>query len=237
MQFETTWGNELNKLDHIGWGWLESPEMKRLVALEGNLASFPSDIILPKLKDAYRCSRILNEAPGNYNFNTSFCLYQISLFMVMFKMERYTRPFSNVIELGAGIGNFSRIFRQFIEVDNYTILDIPTMSRFSSRFLDAHNLETEFVDSRNIETLKGRRFDLFISNICMSEIEQTWRQAIIDTLWPNCFSLYCIDGDSNNTEFDKWLIGEVGNKFDMVHAEPFTQKLWKGQKIYYGQKL
>jgi putative sugar O-methyltransferase len=174
---------------------------------------------------------VLKENEEIISFNSLVSMHQVSLFIEKYDDTRI----SSVVELGAGLGNFSRIFRKYIETNHYTILDLPVMMKFSKKFLDAHGMKQEYIESDNFESLKGRIFSLFVSNICMSEMPKERCQGIIDVVWPNCKRLFIIDG--HDEPFNSWLSGQIVKHFDKVQVFPYLKSMWKGQKVYVGQKL
>jgi len=46
----------------------------------------------------------------------------------------------NVLEIGAGIGNYCKLFRETYEVNSYTILDLESMLKISQVFLDSYKI-------------------------------------------------------------------------------------------------
>lgn len=234
MLFITKWGKELAKLSDQNFDFLHSDEIKKFIAMEGRIEKLEnSSDLMKSLIAGYTPSHVLKEDKGKICFNSMLCIFQVSLYIDSLCGD----PLNNVLELGAGFGNFSRIFRQFIEVRQYEIFDIPVMSRFARKFLKEHLLPTLIFNSAtDIEYAHATNYDLFISNICMSEMPHNWRQEIVDRIWPNCKYLFMIDGDSeDNKEFDLWLTSQIRKHFNVIGVKPF-RSLWEGQSVYVARK-
>jgi protein-L-isoaspartate O-methyltransferase len=233
MPYITEWGKELAKLSDNDFDFLISDEIKKFIAMEGRVERLEqAGDLMKSLISGYNPSHVLREDKGKICFNSILCLHQVSLYIELLSGN----PLNNVIELGAGFGNFSRIFRQYVEVFQYEIFDIPIMSRFAKKFLREHFLQTLIFNSAtDIEYAHATNYDLFISNICMSEMPQEWRQEVVDRIWPNCKTLFVIDGDSNNKAFDVWLEEQIKKHFSTVKITPFKY-LWEGQNVYVARK-
>jgi hypothetical protein len=222
------WGKELKDLSSDDFGFLGDKQMQHRIALGGVFEGPPTDA-MNDILEGYVPSEVLGEPP--IHFNTMVHVHQLSMLHEVFHFV----PRLKVIEVGAGIGNLSRIFRDFTDVAEYTILDIPEMSRFSRKFLDAHGLKTEFVNSANYDVLADRKFDLFISNICLSEIPHIFREGMLDTILPNCERLFVIDGDKAAPEFKPWLEAKISKNFKDIIAREYTA-MWEEQITYTASK-
>jgi putative sugar O-methyltransferase len=235
MPYTTEWGKELAKLSDDNFDFLKSNEIKKFIALDGRVERIEqASDLMKSMIAAYVPSSVLGESPGRISFNSMLCIYQVSLYIESLKGN----PVNRVLELGAGFGNFSRVFRQYIDVRQYEIYDIPVMSRFARKFLKAHYLERStliFDSATDIDLAHITKYDVFISNICMSEMPHPWRQEIIEKVWPNCKAVFIIDGDSNDITYDMWLASCLKRYFDIVQIIPF-KSVWKGQSVYVGRK-
>ena len=226
------WGTELEEVSAENYDFLESDILSRIIVMGGQHTDLKkAKPWFRKMVDDYKRSEILKESQDNVHFNSMVCLDQISRLLRIFKDLSGMK----VLELGAGIGNFSRIFRQFVDTKSYTILDLPVMSKFSKKFLGGHSLETEFVDSDKYHELADRKFDLFVSNICLSETPMDFRNEIINSIWGNCNRLFVIDGDANDPTFDIWLRGSIKKHFNDITALQYNQ-IWKEHYIYVAKR-
>ena len=167
------------------------------------------------------------------NKNTKVMQTEVDELLVRLKVEN-----ANVLEMGAGFGNFCRCFNNKTKLGSYSILDTPSMLRFSKSFLQHHKISCEFISVENYRSLFGRKFDLFVSNICISETPEDYRNDVLDNIWPNCKKLFVIDGDGRpGSLFNDWLEVKVKNHFKKVIIEemPYKKCRQKNQKLFIGE--
>jgi hypothetical protein len=115
----------------------------------------------------------------------------------------------------------------------YTILDTPAMSRFAKKFLNHHNYsDVQFEEDS--KKLVGKEFDLFISNICLSETPEKYRQFLFDEIMPNCKRCFIIDGDGKDDSYNEWLEKSVKTYFPepMIYSIPTPWNV----KVYMGEQ-
>jgi hypothetical protein len=87
-----------------------------------------------------------------------------------------------VLEMGGGFGNFCRLFSNRKKNVDYTILDLPEMIKFSSKFLISNCIPCKFVKIENAEEILNKGFDLFVSNYCLSETPEEFRKLFLKVL-------------------------------------------------------
>jgi hypothetical protein len=79
-----------------------------------------------------------------------------------------------ILEFGGGYGNVCRLlFKLVININNYTIIDIPGMSRLQEFFLKKNLDETQLeriLYSDSLNEVKKQKFDLVIANHSLSEL-------------------------------------------------------------------
>ncbi len=150
----------------------------------------------------------------------------------------------SVLEVGAGFGNFCRILSKKVKVSKYTILDTNTMLRFSKTFLMYYNIECNFVSTNNFEMIFDEKFDLFISNICLSETPREYREVLLNNVLPNCARLYIINADKrahptlDGGHFNEWLEDTIRKYFKRVIIKPIPYNICyqKYCNLYIGEK-
>lgn len=174
---------------------------------------FKRFIIMPLKRNTEMCLREIDILLNNFNFNDKI----------------------NVLEVGAGFGNFCRLMHNKCNINNYTILDTPSMIRFSSSFLNHHNIKCNFITSENYENVFNLKFDLFVSNICISETPEEYRENLLENVFPNCKNLYMIDGCKE--EYNIWLKNKIKKHFNDVSINPISYEicLQKHQNLYIGK--
>ena len=149
-----------------------------------------------------------------------------------------------VLEVGAGFGNFCRILSKKVKVSKYTILDISSMLRFSKTFLKHHNIKCNFVSIDDFEMLFDENFDLFVSNICLSETPREYRETFLNGVLPNCARLYIINADKrahpdlDGGYFNAWLEETIRKFFNRVVIKPISYNICfqKYCNLYIGEK-
>ena len=139
----------------------------------------------------------------------------------------------SILEVGAGWGNLCRCIHDILNVSDYTILDTKSMIRFSSKFLNEHNVNCNFVDCNVFENLFNKKFDIFVSLSCLSETPEQYRIKLLNNVLPNCSAAYIIDGDSDRMSY-KWIYETLYNNFDNVIISEI--KYLGKQKAYIATK-
>ncbi len=172
------------------------------------------------------------EANVDVGDNTVMCKAEASILVSEFPELRSPR----VLEVGGGFGNFCRVLHHAVSPAEYTLLDTPSMLRLAEAFLRAHGInDCEFMASTEIERLRERQFDLFVSNICLSEMLPEYRKRLLELALPRCSYCFVIDGDGRNTEYNGWLGKQVKACFSTVRIFP-VRTPWKNQKAFVGEK-
>lgn len=190
----------------------------------------------------------LDELPCDYNFiidNIYFKKFIISPFKmntyIMHNEVTVLRSFinawdKNILEVGAGYGNFCRCLHDRVQVEDYTILDTKSMIRFSKSFLAHYDIPCTFVESDRYKDLFDKKFDLLVSNICLSELPVDYREDLLNGVLPNCDSVFIID--SGYVGFSSWLEQKITKFFtDVCFLEiPDLVSAQKNQRIFSGNK-
>jgi len=166
-----------------------------------------------------------------FRYNTVVMHQEISLLFSHFDVKNYS-----ILEVGACFGNFCRCLCERTSVESYTILDTINMLRFSKTFLGVCNINTVFVESDLYTTLFDKKFDLLISNICISELPELYANDLLDNVLPNCKSVFIID--SAIKEFRVWLETKLIKYFDesSFYNIPDSLSLQTNQKLFLGRK-
>lgn len=122
----------------------------------------------------------------------------------------------NILEVGSGVGNFCKTLQEKFVVDTYTILDTPSMLRISKFFLNHYDIPYTAVSCDDYEELSYKDFDLCVSNLCMSELPEDYRDSLLVDVLCNCKYAFFID--TVKPEFAEDFINKLRNysKFNDV---------------------
>lgn len=139
----------------------------------------------------------------------------------------------NILEVGAGFGNFCLNINEKINISEYTILDTKSMTRFSSKFLEHHGIKCNFIHPENLEDLFCKKFNLFISIGCLSETPKQYMEDIIENILPNCNMAYIKDGNSSDdNKYNNYLKSSFEKNFENTTKFPASCKLWNQKEIF-----
>ncbi|MBU0958727.1 MAG: putative sugar O-methyltransferase [Nanoarchaeota archaeon] len=207
----------------ISTTWIDlNSQLDRLI-LDDSLSFIESDII----------NRVII---GGFEKNTKVCKNEVKLLLNNFSII----DSQSVIEIGGGYGNFCRIFQENIPTKEYTIVDTNNMLRLSRYFLDTKKVKCNFVDTNKIESIFGKKFSLFVSNICLSEIPEEHRVFILDNILPNCGAFFIIDANKflvgGGEEFSKHLMSILEKYFFVRTIECSNICFQKNHDLYIGTK-
>jgi putative sugar O-methyltransferase len=101
----------------------------------------------------------------------------------------FTKKQIKIVEIGGGYGGLALFIKQILrdyEID-YTIVDLPEPSALQHKYLSQVNLsEVKTVSCFDIDTLATEKFDLVISNYCISEISEENKNQYFEKLIKNC---------------------------------------------------
>ena len=98
-----------------------------------------------------------------------------------------------ILEIGCGYGGLAREILKGISV-SYTVVDNELMLVQTRKFLLD---KVEYITANNIETLYGRKFELFIAHACLSEFPFEYRKYVLKDIMKNCQKVSVIDYDDN----------------------------------------
>lgn len=125
----------------------------------------------------------------------------------------------SVLEVGPGTGRFAEMMMERFEISSYAILDIETQIGDSMKRLAGKMCE--FVVSQDYQSLFGRSFDLFVSNICLPETPGYYRDALAKGVFPNCEAAFVIGGDAKDAgdDYARWVRDVFDKNFQLVSEE------------------
>jgi len=144
------------------------------------------------------------------SLNTTLMNTEIDLLEKFIQIDNFS-----ILELGAGFGNYCKVLHEKANIKKYTILDTPSMLRFSKFYLNAFNIPCTFIESDKYEEIGNETFDLFISNICLSEIPTEFLESLLAFVLPKCDKLAVID--DRNSPFRDWFLSFVDSLKHFSH--------------------
>lgn len=135
----------------------------------------------------------------------------------------------SVIEIGAGYGAYCEEFHNQIKVKDYTIVDTKSMLRFSKAYLKEKCINCTFLDTE--EPLPERNWDLFISNVCISEIPDEHAKEMLSYLFKRVKRVAIIDCEL------PWLSDLIKENFDTCSKTSCPECNQNNHYLYLGEKL
>jgi hypothetical protein len=139
----------------------------------------------------------------------------------------------SVLEIGAGIGNFCKIFQEQFKVKEYTLLDTPSMLRISKFFLDFYKVSYKTVSTDEYKILYGKKFDLCVSNMCFSELPKKYTDDLLKNVVSNCFNTFIVD--TTELEFRKDLCNKLlsYSKFENLECAGYKDFYLSNHGVYF----
>lgn len=104
----------------------------------------------------------------------------------------------SILEIGCGYGGLARETLKRKSV-SYTVVENEEMLILAKRFLGDG---VEYIDAAEIETLQGRKFDLFIADFCLTETPAEYRKYVFENIAKNCQRISILENDLFNIEKD-----------------------------------
>lgn len=124
-----------------------------------------------------------------------------------------------VIEIGPGTGDFALTLMKYFPIKEYTILDLKKNIKDSMNLFNKNNLTGNFIESKNYKQTFNKSYDLFVSNMCLSEVPSYYRKDILEHVLPNCQSVFIVDCDCDQDSYNQALIMSVVHNFRLIQVE------------------
>lgn len=142
----------------------------------------------------------------------------------------------HILEVGGGFGNFCKCFHDRLPVASYTIMDTTSMLRFCKLYLSNFGITCNYLESTKYEQILNKPFDIFISNICLSELPLEFTTFIVDNVLPMCGAAFIID--TKTKQFSHFLGNKLVKIFEEVHIYELQYEMtWQlKQNLYLGKK-
>ena len=122
-----------------------------------------------------------------------------------------------VLEMGGGWGVFAKNVIDKFNLNEYYLLDLEANIKDSVNYLNSngfYNIKQIF--SKNYKDLFVEKFDLFVANVVITEIEKEYRENLMNNIIPNCKNSMVITQIDFNGEYGKWLMNLFNTNFDVV---------------------
>ena len=140
-------------------------------------------------------SALANVIVSPYAYNTQICINEVNFIRMAFLFDGIFIGSESVLEVGAGYGNYCKVFCEEIDTIDYTIIDIKSMLRLSKQYLKVKDVECNFVDVEDCESVFDKRYSLLISNVCLSEMPEEFVIYLLNNILPICDKFTIIDTD------------------------------------------
>lgn len=139
-----------------------------------------------------------NDAIGNpvkYNFDViemspSNLRYIYHSLLIKSKCDKwFNKKNIKIIEIGGGYGGLCLFIKKiFNEYDiDYTIIDLPEPGVLQNKYISALGLTNcRIVSAFDMDSISSEKFDLVISNYCLSEISLENQKEYFDKIIKNC---------------------------------------------------
>lgn len=108
-------------------------------------------------------------------------------------------PQNSILEIGCGYGGLCSEILKRINI-SYTVIDNEKMLNQAQKFLGE---KVEYIDATEIDTILGRKFDLLISNFCLTETPLEYLKYVLKNIIKNCHKILVTDHE--NELIEKYL--------------------------------
>lgn len=99
-----------------------------------------------------------------------------------------------VLELGGGFGGFCHTLRQAQAWVRWSLVDAPEMLALARSFLGDTAQYSTIDDLSVLPDRPEWKFDLFVSNYCLTETTPDYVQYLTERVFPRCRRFFIIDG-------------------------------------------
>ena len=145
----------------------------------------------------------------------------------------------SILEIGCGYGGLAQEIMKKVPV-LYTVVDNKAMLTQAKKFLGDR---VEYIEAEKINSLRGRRFGLFISHYCLSETPAGYRRYVLKNIIPNCQRISIRDLD-DGFQLTRRMVRD-GYEVASVDTEEWLRKYFtiektrtgKNQSVYTGERL
>ncbi len=134
----------------------------------------------------------------------------------------------DVVEIGAGYGGQSLILDSFFRINSFTLIDLRDVLNLVEKYLDQHNLSSQYLTKTLNQMSKSSKFDLVISNYAFSELPRDLQLRYIEKILGNSSRGYLTMNsglDFSARSHNKLSLNDLKNllpKFEVVEENPLS---------------
>lgn len=131
----------------------------------------------------------------------------------------------SIIEIGSGYGGQCKIIRSYWPDIFYSLVDIPESLAVAKAYLQDDE-DLIFINCE--ETIASKKYDLVISDYCLSEMDKSGVDFYIETIVRYCHNGYFT---CNQIGVSQYLIKQLNDLFHQVAVQPEEPKTSKHNNI------
>ena len=147
------------------------------------------------------------------------------------KNIKLNKEMNYIAEIGGGYGGQALIFDRLIKFKKYYIFDLPSVNKFSEKYLNSYYLNNSFSSLDINENSGDIIYDLVISNYAFSELPRELQEIYLNKIILKSKSGYMIMNTGNdindNKETSKYTASEllkIINSSQIVEENPLSSK-------------
>jgi len=149
----------------------------------------------------------------------------------------------SILEIGPGDGGVcEKLLKKYNKnITSYTLVDDIFMLNFCKKRLKRYK-QVKYVSIENIDTIKGEKFKLLISNHCLAETTYDYRNYIYNTFFKNSREIFILDDITEGKQFNNskgyftGLILSLTKYFNIITITGGHKYSRKNQEAIYATK-
>lgn len=100
------------------------------------------------------------------------------------------KDIKNILEIGGAFGGLALILMKYFHVP-YTLVDNSPMTEFAKTYLK--NRAARIIESKDMKSIEAEEFDLIISNQCLSEVPDSFKEYVYEKFISKAKHSFIID--------------------------------------------
>jgi 6-pyruvoyl-tetrahydropterin synthase len=134
-----------------------------------------------------------------------------------------------VAELGVGYGGLCYVINSNNKLKDYVICDLPEVEQLAKKYLSKFNID--FTNDRN----KHKKFDLFVSEFCLSEFNDEWLYKFYNDLIIKSDRIYLTMNMHEEDRKSKFL-NKVKEDFNITVMDEYPKTQWPNYIVIGNKK-